>query len=179
MALAAYLWARGERQGEILGSVTQLTREGSTIVYSIHHQLLTPTDRASGLATRARQHNPIVVRADVDRAYPLLIDAWRAYETLESVRLHLFRARAEQMAGTGLEHHYLTIELTDARLIGVELTLPHVNEHPALEAEAEYTFVYDSIRWEHRDGRTLAQDAWSDELQVGEDGELRRGRHRG
>jgi type VI secretion system secreted protein Hcp len=160
MALAAYLWARGTMQGDIVGSVTQFTREGGTMVYAAQQRLIQATDPASGLPTRARQHAPYVVHAEVDRAFPMFVNAWTNLEALEYVRIQFYRPRTEQMAGVGTELHYFTVEMTNAYVCSVNFQLPHVREHPGLETEVEYAFAYERIEWTWLDGGIVASDDW-------------------
>jgi type VI secretion system secreted protein Hcp len=51
MALNAYLRLKGQKQGEIKGSVTQKGREGKILVIGAEHEVLSPRDASSGLAT--------------------------------------------------------------------------------------------------------------------------------
>ena len=51
MALNAYLTLKGQKHGVVKGSVTQKGREGKIMVISAHHEVLSPTDPASGLST--------------------------------------------------------------------------------------------------------------------------------
>ncbi|HRI69004.1 MAG TPA: type VI secretion system tube protein Hcp, partial [Polyangium sp.] len=42
MALNAYLRLKGQKQGEIKGSVTQKGREGSIMVIAVSHEIISP-----------------------------------------------------------------------------------------------------------------------------------------
>ena len=68
MALNAFLRLVGVQQGEIKGSVTQKGREGKIMVIAVNHEITTPRDVGSGQATGKRQHAPLVITKEVDRA---------------------------------------------------------------------------------------------------------------
>ena len=61
MALNAYLKLKGQKQGDIKGSVTQKGREGKIMVIAASHDVLSPRDAASGLPTGKRMHKPFVI----------------------------------------------------------------------------------------------------------------------
>lgn len=49
MALNAYLKLKGQKQGDIKGSVTQKGRENKIMVIAVSHEVVSPRDMASGL----------------------------------------------------------------------------------------------------------------------------------
>ena len=72
MALNAYLKIVAQKQGTILGSVTQKGREGTIQIIAAMHEIVGPRDPASGRPTGKRVHKPFVVTKNIDRASPLL-----------------------------------------------------------------------------------------------------------
>ncbi|HVK67514.1 MAG TPA: type VI secretion system tube protein Hcp, partial [Polyangium sp.] len=46
MALNAYLRLKGQKQGEIKGSVTQKGRENSIMIIAVSHEIMSPRDPA-------------------------------------------------------------------------------------------------------------------------------------
>ncbi|MEP6749524.1 MAG: type VI secretion system tube protein Hcp, partial [Bacteroidota bacterium] len=54
MALNAFLFLQGQRQGVISGSVTQKGHEGNIEVIAATHEILSPRDAISGLPTGKR-----------------------------------------------------------------------------------------------------------------------------
>ena len=72
MALNAYLRLKGQKQGDIKGSVTQKGREGKISVIAANHDIASPHDAASGQATGRRVHQPFVITKEVDKSSPLL-----------------------------------------------------------------------------------------------------------
>src|SRR5262245_41029320 len=72
MALNAYLRIKGEKQGEIKGSVTQRGREGKILVVGASHSIESPRDATSGLPTGGRVHEPFIITKELDQSTPLL-----------------------------------------------------------------------------------------------------------
>ncbi|MEO6833074.1 MAG: type VI secretion system tube protein TssD, partial [Chitinophagaceae bacterium] len=101
MALNAYLKLKGQKQGEIKGSVTQKGREGSIMVKAASHEIISPRDPASGLPTGKRQHKPLVITKEIDKSSPLLLTALCSNENLTSVVLDFYQPsiKAGRMAG--------------------------------------------------------------------------------
>jgi len=75
MALNAYLTLKGQKQGNINGSVTQKGRENSILVHAFSQEVVSPRDPASGLATGKRQHKPLLIVKEIDKSSPLLWNA--------------------------------------------------------------------------------------------------------
>ena len=71
-ALNAYLTLKGQKQGQIKGSVTKKGREGKIEIISLSHEIVSPRDAASGQANGKRQHKPFVITKELDKASPLL-----------------------------------------------------------------------------------------------------------
>ena len=163
MALNAYLRLKGAKQGDIKGSVTQKGREGRIAVIAVSHEIVSPRDAASGLPTGKRQHKPLVITKELDKASPLLRAALVSNESLTSVTLDFFSAKAPgPAAGAGLEVNDFTISLTNASIASIEMVMPN-NKNPDLAKLATYeeiAFTYQKITWTWNDGGITASDDW-------------------
>src|SRR5881275_2780554 len=106
MALNAYLNLKGQKQGDIKGSVIQKGREGKIMVIAVSHEIMSPRDPASGLPTGKRMHKPFVITKELDKSSPLLLAALTTNENLTSVLIGLLR-NGTQVA---------TVKLTNASL---------------------------------------------------------------
>ncbi|MEO7114201.1 MAG: type VI secretion system tube protein Hcp [Polyangiaceae bacterium] len=62
-ALNAYLTLKGQKQGTLKGASTR--EKDATPVVAFAHQLVSPRDAASGLATGKRMHKPLTVTVEV------------------------------------------------------------------------------------------------------------------
>ena len=163
MALNAYLRLKGAKQGDIKGSVTQKGREGRIAVIAVSHEIVSPRDAASGLPTGKRQHKPLVITKELDKASPLLHAALVSNESLTSVTLDFFAAKiAGPAGGAGAEVNDYTIALTNASIASIRTVMPN-NKLPDLAKLATYeeiAFTYQKITWTWNDGGITASDDW-------------------
>jgi type VI secretion system secreted protein Hcp len=162
MALNAYLKLKGQKQGEIKGSVTQKGREGKIMVIAAHHEILNPRDAASGQATGKRKHHPFVITKEVDKSSPLLYTAMIGNENITEWELQFWRPAVTAVSGAGAEKQHYTVKLTNANIANIAFTMPN-NKNPDLAKLAEYeevTFVYQKIEWTWVDGGIVAADNW-------------------
>lgn len=164
MPFNAYLTLKGQRQGEIHGPVTLPGRENTMLVHSFSHQITSPRDPASGLATGRRQHQPLQILKEIDKASPLLLAAFVSNETLVDWALQFWETAAD--AGGGEKREY-TIRLTNASIASIRESM-NDNEDPVagtLPLREEISFTYQKIEWIWADGEVTAEDSW--EAQAG------------
>ncbi|MFM9971430.1 MAG: Hcp family type VI secretion system effector [Burkholderiales bacterium] len=157
MALNAYLKLKGQKQGEIKGSVTQKGREGKIMVIAAHHEIISPRDAASGQAAGKHLHHPFGITKEVDRSSPLLYAAMIGNENLTEWELQFWRP-----AATGLEKQHYSVKLTNARVADIAFTMPN-NKNPELAKLVEYeavAFTYQKIQWTWVVGGLTAADDW-------------------
>jgi type VI secretion system secreted protein Hcp len=157
MALNAYLKLKGQKQGDIKGSVTQKGREGKIMVIAVNHEIVSPRDAASGLPTGKRMHKPLVITKELDKSSPLLYNALVNNENLSEFELQFW-----QPSATGAEKQHYTIKLTNANIASMHFVMPN-NKHPDLMKFSEYeeiAFTYQKIEWTWMDGGITAQDDW-------------------
>ena len=158
MALNAYLKLKGQKQGEIKGSVTQKGRENKIMVIAVEHGVESPRDRASGMPTGKRMHKPIVIVKEVDKSSPLLYNALVTSENIQEWELQFFRPNP-----TGVEQQFYTIKLTNANIASINFHMLN-NKNPELMKYAEYeevAFTYQRIEWTFVEGGITTQDDWS------------------
>lgn len=155
MALNSYMTVEGERQGKIDGSAAESGREGSMVVVGWNHEILSPRDAATGLPTGKRQHRPLTVTKEVDKASPLLMQALVTNENLPSVMLSV----TQRVDGSEQEY---TVELVNATISSIR-TEQLNNKYPENmphETREHVSFTYERIRWEWVADGLSASDAW-------------------
>lgn len=162
MALNAYLKVKGQKQGQIKGSVTQKGREGTILVFAVDHSIVSPRDSASGQATGKRTHKPFKITKEVDKASVPLYSALVANENLPEWELNFWRPKTIGRGGSGVEVQYFTIKLTNANIASIHLVKPNtkdsnLNSFPDYE---EVEFTYQKIEWTWTDGGITAMDDW-------------------
>lgn len=164
MALNAYLKLSGKKQGQIKGSVTQKGRENTIMVIAVSHEILSPRDAASGIATGKRMHKPFVITKELDKSSPLLYNVLVSNENLTEFVLDFWRPNAASATGgAGVEVQHYSVKLTNARISDIKFTMLN-NKNPELTRYAEYeevSFVYEKIEWTWKDGGITAMDDWS------------------
>ena len=145
MALNAYLKLKGQKIGEVKGSVTQKGREGKIMVIAVSHEIVSPRDAASGLPTGKRMHKPFVITKELDKSTPLLYQVLTQNENLPTWELEFW-----QPSATGAERQHYTVKLTNANIASW-------TQNGATE---QIGFTYQKITWTWVDGGITAQDDW-------------------
>lgn len=149
-ALNAYLRMKGQKVGDIKGSVAKKGREDSIEILSLNHEVSMPRDAASGLATGKRQHKPMVLTMELGKATSAIQQAFLDNELLTSVELNVFGPDAK-----GAETLTYTVKLTNASISAIRL-LPGPND----KVVQEVSLTYQKIEWIWRDGNITAMDDW-------------------
>jgi len=157
MSSNAYLKLKGQKQGQIKGSVTSKGRSGSILVIATHHEITSPRDVASGLATGRQLHKPIVVTKEVDQSAPALYSALVNNEVFAEWELEFWR-----VGTTGVEEAYFTIKLTRATVASIEFVQPDLRnpEHAKYGDYQNVSFSYQKIEWIWTKGGFTAFDDW-------------------
>ncbi|MDI1447585.1 Hcp family type VI secretion system effector [Polyangium sp. 6x1] len=162
MALNAYLRLKGQKQGEIKGSVTQKGRENSIMVIAVSHEIMSPRDPASGLPTGKRMHKPFIVTKELDKASPLLYSALVYNENISEWELKHYTPQVKAQQGVGTEVNHYTVRLINANIASINFRMPN-NRNPDLMKYAEYeeiAFTYQKIIWTWTEGGITAEDDW-------------------
>jgi type VI secretion system secreted protein Hcp len=162
MALNSYLSLKGQKQGDIKGSVTQKGREGKIMVIAYSHEIISPRDIQSGLPTGQRLHKPIVITKELDKSSPLLYNALCTNENITSWELQFWTPQIKAAQGVGSEVQHFTIKLTNANIASISQRMLN-NKNPELTRYAEYeeiAFTYQKISWTWNDGGISAEDDW-------------------
>ena len=166
MALNAYLKLKGQKQGEIKGSVTQKGRENKIMVIAVSHEIISPRDAASGLPTGKRMHKPFVITKELDKSTPLLFAALCTNENISEWELQFWTPQLRATSGTGTEVQHYTVKLTNANIASISFRMAN-NKHPDLMKFSEYeeiAFTYQKIEWTWNDGGITAGDDWESPL---------------
>lgn len=157
MALNAYLKLKGQKSGDIKGSVTQKGREDSVMVIAVSHDIISPRDAASGLPTGKRMHKPFIITKELDKSTPLLYQVLCNNENVTELNVDFFRPDKQ-----GVETKAFTIKLTNANISSIDFRMAN-NKHPDLMKFAEYeevAFTYQKIEWTWHAGNIMAGDDW-------------------
>lgn len=164
MALSSYLSiVVGQNQGQFRGGGVQKGREGWIEIIAYNHEILSPYDPSSGLATGQKQHQPLVVLKQIEQSTIYFFQALIDNEILTTVELKNYSANKIGTAGgTGVETLTYSITLTNARVVGIKSEMLN-NKNPELkryERTEEISFVYENIEFRWHLGNKTAMDNW-------------------
>ena len=160
MALNAYLLLKGQKQGDIKGSVTQKGREGTILVIAASHEIMAPVGNApgSGAAVGKIIHKPFVITKEVDKSSPLLYQAMVTNENITEWQLNFYAAGA-----TGVEKNNYRVELINALITDIRFVMPDnkITELAKLNPYEEIEFVYQKITWTWLDPVITSGSNWT------------------
>lgn len=163
MPMPIHLKLKGTKSGEIKGSCTQKGREGTILVYGFDHEIISPRDIASGLPTGKRQHKPIKILKEIDKASPILYQVLTQNENLTEVHFEFWKPSTARLGGGGgTEVMYYKVDLVNANISGMRTFFGNalVPENAKLPHMEEVTFTYQKITWTWTDGGITGEDDW-------------------
>jgi len=164
MAMATYMYAVGQKVGQIKGGVTQKGREDSIMVIAVSHSIVSPRDPQSGLPTGQRMHKPYVITKELDKSTPILYQVLCTNENLTSVTLKFWTPQLKAASGVGSEVQHFTVKLTNANIASYDFRQANIR-HPDLVKFTEYeeiAMTYQKIEWTWNDGGITSGDDWNE-----------------
>jgi len=128
--------------------------EGKIVVHAVSHSGFSPVDAAGRIG--APQHRPITLLKPLDRATPLLWQAWANSSTIDNAIIEFYRP-----GSGGAEENYLVMQLSGGAISSIALGSPDnldpdLMSRPATEL---ITLTYQSISWTTNAG-TTAREGW-------------------
>lgn len=161
MASSAYLMLKGQKQGEIQGSVAHKGSEGAILVHGFQNAIVTPRDPSSGQPTGKRQHQPIVIIKEIDKSSPRL---WSALVSNENLTLWVLNVWTPSTgAAPGIDKNVYRVELTNANIASIEETMADnsITASASVPVHERVTFTYQKITWTWLEGAITATDDWN------------------
>jgi type VI secretion system secreted protein Hcp len=161
MAMTVHLTlkANGEDvKGE--SSVTTLDREDTIECFSFDYGVHAGSE-TSGRASGKRNYAPITIVKRIDQATPLIYQALCQNHAIEGV----FRFYRPSPAGDGTTEQFYTVEITEARIAGIDLSSPDAMgaagaQQPPTEA---ISFVYNNMIQTYESTGAAHQDNWREQ----------------
>ena len=155
MAIPAYLWLKDDGGALIKGGVDVLNRESSIEIKGFHHNLMIPTDNATGKVTGTRMHSPMLLVKEFDYSSPYLYKAVSTGQNLTSAEIKWYKIN-----DAGQEVEYFNMFLEEVRIVSISPSMaspdnPNENHVETLELR------YEKITWKHCDGNIMHTDAWN------------------
>ena len=143
---------------QLPGEVIQKGHEKNSLVLAFNHEVVSPRDPASGLATGKRQHMPFRCVIPQGSNTPLLFKALSNNEIIPKVEIQLWRPGT-----TTTEVLYLKYELENVSVSSVRPWMPNIKEADVATfgPQVEVAFVYQKITWTFTNGGVTHTDTWS------------------
>ncbi|MCL5096001.1 MAG: type VI secretion system tube protein Hcp [Candidatus Omnitrophica bacterium] len=143
---------------EYPGSSTKEGREGTSDVFAVDHELVQPYDPATGEASGVRQHRPLTVLKEIDKASPGLHKALATGQILKEAVLDFYRIDPASRQ----EAKYYTITMKEVRIVGIKTMMPtsFLPENESYRHMEEVRMVYRTIEWNWRPDNIVEMDTW-------------------
>lgn len=156
MPIPAYMWLKDDGGALIKGGVDVQDRECSIEVRGFHHNLMFPTDNATGKATGTRVHSPMLVVKEFDYSSPYLYKAVATGQRLTSAEIKWYK-----ISDAGQEVEYFNMLLEGVRVVSISPTMasPESSKENHMET---VELRYEKITWKHCDGNIIFTDSWND-----------------
>lgn len=158
----ALLSAFGEtvylRVDGIPGEETAKGFVGTMQVFAFTHEIVSPRDPATGLATGRRQHQPIRCVVQQGLSLPLLAQALAENKVIPKVDVSFLKPNIE-----GIDTVYFKYTLTNATISSIRPWMPNVKDSSTTNfgAQVEVAFTYQTIQWNSVTGAKVFEDSWS------------------
>jgi type VI secretion system secreted protein Hcp len=142
----------------IQGDNTVAARANSSEVIEVQHETMIGRN-ASGHTTGRRQHGPLRVLKQLDRATVLLRKALVENQVQPELELRWYRPHP---MGTGEIQHFFSIILRNAAVSKTDTLLPNTlnPELARLHPQEWVEFVYETVAWRWIDGGIEHEDTW-------------------
>lgn len=160
MPIPAYMWLKDDGGALIKGGVDVKDRDYTIEVKGFHHNLMIPTDNATGKVSGTRMHSPMLIVKDFDCSSPYLYKAVATGQKLQSAEIKGYRIN-----DAGMEAEYFNMLLEGVRIVSISPAMAtgnNLNENHMETVEMRY----EKITWKHNDGNIIFTDSWNDRQTV-------------
>jgi type VI secretion system secreted protein Hcp len=162
-----YVWFEGTKQGPYggwgswAGEDDQKGREGSSLVQQFEHEVTSPRDTSTGLASGMRVHRPVRIVKRIDKASPRIYQSLVQNEHLKKVEFKWYRIA---QSGAGGQEHYFTTLLEDAVIAAVKEWFPLTvdEDYDHYSHFEDVSIVYRRITWTWQQGGVTTTDDWQE-----------------
>ena len=161
MATPAYMKLKGQKSGDVKGSVKVKGREDSIEVIAFNHEVRMPTDPQTGRLAGVRRHEPIVVTKAFDKSSPILYQMACTGELITDLNIDWYEIKPDGKEAIWYKHTLKNAQITSIRAVMPNLKVGESRDRAAANvAYEEVSFMYGSISWEVVEGGIMATDDW-------------------
>jgi type VI secretion system secreted protein Hcp len=141
-------------------TIASLGRADTVECVAFNYEVVAPRE-GSGKITASRQHGPVKVYKEIDKASPLLFQALCKSQVC-GCEFMFFRPKKD---GTGSEEMFYKVKLNNAYVskISQDSEAPGHGVEYAKPAMETVEFVFQDIIWTYVNGGVEAQDSWKGE----------------
>jgi type VI secretion system secreted protein Hcp len=157
VAYAFYAQIKGQKSGQIKGSVLQQVHRDQIGGLAMSYEVDLGHDAATGLPTGKRLHKPFMITKEWDQSSPALLNVLFTNENLTTCIFEFWHAVAN-----GSEMKFMTYTLTNANIISIHqytASPDQLNQFDAKDLE-DIAFTYQKIEVTWVQGGITAQDDW-------------------
>ncbi len=159
MAIQAYMFVKGTKQGDIKGECVQQQGKDGFEILSLSHEVTMPVEARTGQVAGRRVHHPFTVEKVIDKGSPML---YKALTTGEQLSVEIRWMRPDP--GGGQEQQYFTTKLGKAVLTSIKTEIPDiVDAEGRAGRHNEYlSFTYGEITWTDKVNGGETIDKWAE-----------------
>ncbi|OAT34387.1 Hcp family secreted protein [Buttiauxella brennerae ATCC 51605] len=158
MANLVYMTLNGELQGLISAGCSSMNSIGNK-AQIIHYDQIMVLGLSHSLTRHQNvNHQALTMIKPVDKSSPLL---GKAITENECLTCDFSFYRTNRM---GMNECYYKLKLTNARIAGIHLQVPHTIDDSDGQSQESIELTYESINWEHCTAGTSAYSLWSDRI---------------
>jgi len=133
-------------------------------IIALDHDVNSPRDASSGLATGRRQHKPLTLTMELGKLFPLFHQAIFTNDTIAKMEIKFFSARqmGTVASAAGKMINVYTLILTNATVCDVRTAVRNIKnpENTKYEAFQEVQFTYQKIESIWKEGNITGTDDW-------------------
>jgi type VI secretion system secreted protein Hcp len=157
-AMMAYMTVKGQKSGQIKGSITQKGREDSIgiIAFDQATQVVLGAKGVGG----ALKVGAITVTKELDKSSPILRNAMDTQENLTEVYIRFWTPQIKAGTGVGSEVQHYTVRLTNAKILSIRTQMQNIR-HPDLQKydiSEVLTFSYEKAEYIWNNGGISAME---------------------
>ena len=133
-------------------------------VIQFDHQVKSPRDASSGLATGRRQHLPLTLTMELGKLFPLFHQMIFTNDTIDKMEITTWSSRqiGTVASAAGKMLNVYTIILTNATVCDVRTAMRNIKnpENTKYEMYQEVQFTYQKIESIWKEGNVTGMDDW-------------------
>jgi type VI secretion system secreted protein Hcp len=161
MAYRFFVAIKGQKQGIIKGSVTEIGYESQIYGLAMDHSIVSSIDPQTGLPTGQRIQKPLVVTKPWDQSTAPLFTAQVTNEALTQCLLTFVRPGDSTSSAAPVA--FMTIKLTNAYVESVDRYIADVEQLTRFDASEleDVSLIYETITVTWLNGGLTAGDRWT------------------